>query len=138
MATLNYSVCGSKTLTLLKMPGLVFGLLVSGCAGGLLGPTMSAPGETLAGPRAQDQIWEIIEFFEPEIPNCDHNLVDTRILEDPTPTVASLKEWEWAEEWILDRCGERVVYRVDFGPDPVMGEPSIRVSQGVSEVPKDD
>ena len=136
MAKLNYSICDSKTLTLLKMPSLVFGLLVSGCAGGLLGPTLSVPGETLAGSKSQHQIWEIIEFLESAIPNCDHNLVDTRILEDTT--AASVREGEWAEEWILDRCGERVVYRVTFGHHPLLGGPSIGVSQGTSEVPKDD
>ncbi len=136
MATLNYSICGSKTLTLLKMPGLVFGLLVSGCAGGLLGPTMSVPGETLAGSKSLYKIWETIEFYESQFPNCDHNLVDTRILEHPSG--ASADERKWAEEWILDRCGERVVYLVEFGHDDIMGGPSIMINRGVSEVPKDD
>ena len=136
MATLNYSICCSKTLMLIKMPGLVFVLLVSGYSVGLLGPTMSVPAEALADSKSQYKIWEIIEFYEPEIHNCDHELGDTRILEDTS--VASLREGKWAEEWILDHCGERVVYRVDFGHDDLLGGQSIKVKKVVSEVPKDD
>ncbi len=137
MATLNYSICGSKMLTLLKMLAPVLAVLVSGCIGEPLRPTMSVPGETLANSNLQFDTWKYIEIFEMvEAPNCDSNVVDTRILEDSSGASVRggpLLEGGWVEEWTLDRCGEPVVYRVKYTADGRVG-----TFFEVSEVPKDD
>ena len=138
MATLNYSICGAKTLTLLKMLAPVLVLLVSGCVPGLLRPPMSVPGETLANSSLQYDTWKIMEIIdEGEAANCsDRHVVDTRILEHPSGASVRggpLLEGGWVEEWALDRCGERVVYRVKYTADGRGG-----TYFNVSDVPKDD
>jgi hypothetical protein len=98
---------------------------------------MSVPGETLANSNLQFDTWQFIEIFEMgEAPNCDSNVVDTRILEDTSGASVRggpLLKGGWVEEWTLDRCGERVVYRVKYTAD---GRGGTFIE--VSEVPKDD
>jgi hypothetical protein len=84
---------------------------------------MSVPGETLAGSGLQEDTWNLIVRVHDanEAANCNvRKVVDTRVVEYPSGAFVRqgpLLEGGWVEDWALDRCGERVVYRVNYIAD---------------------
>lgn len=77
--------------------------------------TYSAPSQTLTNPQLQRDVWNsILQLELASDERCeDHGIINTEIIEYPSRIGIS----KWAERWIVDRCGQRIVYRVEFRPD---------------------
>jgi hypothetical protein len=101
----------------------ISGLLVAGCIGRLTEPAMSLPGETLAGSALQSDTWNHIVMLDDALEASDcsvREVVDTQVIAYPSGAFVrggALLDGGWIEEWTLDRCGEPVVYRVDYIAD---------------------
>ena len=73
---------------------------------------MAVPGETLtSGGLQRDIRARVLTLAQAAQPSCrQHTIVNTEVLElHPDGKVA-------AERWTVDRCGERLHYRVDVAP----------------------
>jgi ankyrin repeat protein len=79
----------------------------------------SAPSQTLTNPQLQHDVWNYIVMLElASDEKCqEHSIVSTKVIEYPSRVGIN----KWAERWHVDRCGQRIIYRVDFRPDGVGG-----------------
>lgn len=76
------------------------------------GKRTPVPGETFAEPDFQKRVlWALVSADQAAAPGCtDHSIVDTESVG------RDVDKQELYERWVLDRCGERVQYRVTFTP----------------------
>ncbi len=84
---------------------------LAGCTT-LLGP--SVPGNTSADSTLRADVARMINVLErSQAPKCKHKIVDTRVVGIEGSTVK--------EEWVIESCGQLVVYPVSLTPDPKGG-----------------
>jgi hypothetical protein len=85
------------------------------CGGFLPGRTV--PGETLASPElARSTLSNIMLFEQISGPGCpDRKVVNIKVIEEPK-NVRPI-QGHWAEEWLVDRCGRVVAYKVEYTTD---------------------
>ena len=76
------------------------------------GEGVPVTGETFADPGLQKRVFAgLVEAEHVRAPECtDHTVVLTEALG------RDVEERRISERWVLDRCGERVAYRLDFSP----------------------
>lgn len=75
----------------------------------------SVPSQTLTNPQLQRDVWNYILQLElASDEKChDHGIISTEITEYPSRIGVN----KWAESWLVDRCGQRIFYRIEFRPD---------------------
>ncbi len=83
---------------------------IAGCATPAV-PNFNIPGQSSADAVLRADVSRMINFIEKsQAPRCSYKIVDTRVVGVEDTTVK--------EEWVVESCGQVIVYPVMLIPDP--------------------
>jgi hypothetical protein len=83
---------------------------VTGCATSAV-PSFNVPGQSSADTVLRADVSKMINFIEKsQAPRCSYKIIDTKVVGVDDTTVK--------EEWIVESCGQIIVYPVMLIPDP--------------------
>ena len=86
----------------------------------------STPSQTLTNPQLQRDVRDYILQLElASDEKCqEYSIIRTEVIEYPSRVGIN----NWAERWVVDRCGQNIYYRIEFRPDE-RGGAYFRVSE---------
>lgn len=83
---------------------------ITGCATTAV-PDFNVPGKSSADAVLRADVSKMINFIEKsQAPRCRYKIIDTRVVGVEGTTVK--------EEWVVESCGQVIVYPVALIPDP--------------------